>query len=373
MTTTAPEPTAPAAPAAPAASTTTTIAPSSASPTESLTATAQPAAAAVVVAAPSAQPSVATPTAAVATASPVAGSFTPVAPVAGATSNCENGYAGWQNNEACCSEFCGQCGGSGCGELGSATCCYDNIINAGLVCGVDVLEAPCIIINFTPAPLAEGETAAPLPAPTSPAPATAAPATAAPFTVSPDTAAPAPAAPAAETEAPSTPAPVATESPVSRGDVGVPTPSPGGLEAPQESVAPYVTPPVGGGVGTTPAPSTPECDDSIVGFRHGVACCSVSCGQCGGAGCENLEGGASECCSHDVLATNNLCSETGVAPCVLGPVSEVDGAADADTTTSSGGGTNRIAGGGRGRVLLVLPWAVSALLNAAGFRRLYNY
>ncbi|CAM9347956.1 unnamed protein product [Ectocarpus sp. 12 AP-2014] len=357
MTTTAPGPT---------AATTTTIAPSSTSPTESLMATAQPAAVAVVVTAPSAQPSVATPTAAVATASPVAGSFTPVAPVADASSNCENGYAGWQSNEACCSEFCGQCGGSGCGELGSATCCYDNIINAGLVCGVDVLEAPCIIINFTPAPLAEGETAAPLPAPTSAAPATAAPATAAPFTVSPDTAAPAPAAPAAETEAPSTSAPVATESPVSRGDIGVPTPSPGGSEAPS------VTPPVGVGVGTTPAPSAPECDDGIVGFRHGVACCSVSCGQCGGAGCENLEGGASECCSHDVLATNNLCSETGVAPCVLGPVSEVDGAADADTTTSSGGGANRIAGGGRRRVLLVLPWAVSALLNAAGFR-LYNY
>ncbi|CAM9541040.1 unnamed protein product, partial [Ectocarpus sp. 8 AP-2014] len=399
MTTTAPGPTAPTAPTAPAApaagtatpsmtttapgptapATTTTIAPSSTSPTVSLTTTAQPAPAAVVVAAPSAQPSVATPTAAVATASPVAGSFTPVAPVAGASSNCENGYAGWQSNEACCSEFCGQCGGSGCGELGSATCCFDNIINAGLVCGVDVLEAPCIIINFTPAPLAEGETAAPLPAPTSPAPATAAPATAAPFTVSPDTAAPAapapaaPAAPAAETEAPSTPAPVATESPVSRGGVGVPTPSPGGSEAPQESVAPSVAPPVGGGVGTTPAPSAPECDDRIEGFRHGVACCSVSCGQCGGAGCENLEGGASECCSHDVLATNILCSDTGVAPCVLGPVSEVDGAADADTTTSSGGGANRIAGGGRGgRVLLVLPWAVSALLNAAGFR-LYNY
>ncbi|CAB1099232.1 unnamed protein product [Ectocarpus sp. CCAP 1310/34] len=355
MTTTAPGQTAPV--------TTTTIAPSSTSPTESLTATAQPAAAPVVVAAPSAQPSVATPTAAVATASPVAGSFTPVAPVAGASSYCENGYPGWQSNEACCSEFCGQCGGSGCGELGSATCCYDNIISAGLVCGVDVLEAPCIIINYTPAPLAEGVTA----------PATAAPATAAPFTVSPGTAAPVPAAPAAETEAPSTPAPVATESPVSRGDVGVPTPSPGGSEAPQESVPPSVTPPVGGAVGTTPAPSAPECDDGIEGFRHGVACCSVSCGQCGGAGCENLEGGASECCSHDVLATNNLCSESGVAPCVLGPVSQVDGAADADTTTSSGEAANRIAGGGRGvRVLLVLPWAVSALINTAGFR-LYNY
>ncbi|CBJ28012.1 hypothetical protein Esi_0089_0053 [Ectocarpus siliculosus] len=387
MTTTAPGPTAtpsmtapaatatpsmtPTPTAAPAAPTTSTIAPSSTSPTESLTATAQPAA--VVVAAPSAQPSVATPAAAAATASPVAGSFTPVAPVAGATSNCENGYAGWQNNEACCSEFCGQCGGSGCGELGSATCCFDNIINAGKVCGVDVLEAPCIIINFTPAPLAEGETAAPLPAPTSPAPATAAPATAAPFTVSPDTAAPAPAAPVAETEAPSPPAPVATESPVSRGGVGTPTSSPGGSEAPQESVAPSVAPPVGGGVGTTPAPSTPECADGIEGFRHGVACCSVSCGQCGGTGCEYLEGGALECCSHDVLTTNSSCSETGEAPCVLGPVSEVDGAADADTTTSSGRAANRIAGGGRGgRVLLVLPWAVSAMLNAAGFR-LYNY
>lgn len=137
-------------------------------------------------------------------------------------------------------------GGSGCGDLGSADCCYDFIVNAGLVCGVDVLEAPCIVVEFTPAPLAEGETAAPLPAPTSTAPATAAPATAAP----------APVAPAAETEAPSTPAPGVTESPVSRdGVVGVPTPSPGGSAMPQETVAP--APSVGGGGVGTPAPSAP--------------------------------------------------------------------------------------------------------------------
>lgn len=31
--------------------------------------------------------------------------------VCAAESTCENGYPGWQTNEACCSEFCGQCGG----------------------------------------------------------------------------------------------------------------------------------------------------------------------------------------------------------------------------------------------------------------------
>ncbi|CAM9363763.1 unnamed protein product [Ectocarpus fasciculatus] len=365
-------PTAPTAPAAP-----TTVAPSSnspslgmsTSPTEGDSATAEPPAA--VVAAPSAQPSVGVPVAAAAptaspAAAPTAGSFTPVAPVAGALSNCENGYAGWQTNEACCSEFCRQCGGDGCGALGSADCCFDNIISAGLVCGVDTLEAPCIIVAFTPAPLAEGETAAPLPAPTSAPPATAAPATPAPLTAAPDTAAPAaPVAPVAGTEAPSTPTPVATESPASRGVVGVPTPSPGGTVAPSETVA-SDAPPVGGGVGT-PAPSATECGDGIEGFRTNVACCSASCGQCGGPGCENLEGGASECCPHDIIVAGNSCSDTGVAPCVIDTVEEVD-----DDTTSSGGPAHRIAGGGRGgRALLVVPWAVAALLSTAGFRR-YN-
>lgn len=62
---------------------------------------------------------------------------------------------------------------------------------------------------------------------------------------------------------------------------------------------------------------TPECDDGIEGYRHGVACCAVSCGQCGGAGCENLEGGASGCCSHNIVDSDEFCSDTGVAPCLL--------------------------------------------------------
>lgn len=107
-------------------------------------------------------------------------------------------------------------GGSGCGALGSADCCFDNIINGDRFCDVNAFEAPCIIASLTPSPLAAGQTSAPLPVAT-PAPSLA-------------PVAPTPAPVAAPMAAPV--AAPATEAPMSR-EIEVPTAAPV-TEAPVE-------------------------------------------------------------------------------------------------------------------------------------------
>ncbi|CAN0433891.1 unnamed protein product, partial [Laminaria digitata] len=70
-------------------------------------------------------------------------------------STCSNGLPGVQNGAACCKEFCGQCGGVGCGSIpgtgGSSNCCASTVLLAQAFCGNGV-EAPCVIQDYTPAP-----------------------------------------------------------------------------------------------------------------------------------------------------------------------------------------------------------------------------
>eukprot|EP00903_Cladosiphon_okamuranus_P009739 g9260.t1 len=246
-------------------------------------------------------------------------------PLPGSISTCENGYPGFQTQEACCSEFCGQCGGAGCGALGSADCCYDNIINGDRVCSVTAFEAPCIVIPFTPSPLPDGHTRAPLADPT-PAP-----------SLAPAVPTPAPVAPVA--------APV-TEDPLPR-EIEEPTAAPNGLEL-------------------TPAPTVEGCAAGLEGFQHGVVCCPLECGQCGGSGCHNLPGGATACCSDVILAGGVRCNGTDVvAPCIIGSVDDVDGAANDETSAACKiwiGGEGRPRKGGVALAVVGLAGAVAALL-----------
>ena len=48
-------------------------------------------------------------------------------------------------------------------------------------------------------------------------------------------------------------------------------------------------------------------------------CCPETCGRCGGAGCPDLEGGPSNCCTSDILENeeNFYCSDTNPPPCVV--------------------------------------------------------
>ncbi|CAN0398167.1 unnamed protein product, partial [Discosporangium mesarthrocarpum] len=80
-----------------------------------------------------------------------------------APSSCSNGIPGVQNNQYCCKEECGSCGGVGCGTIpgtgGSSSCCPSTIELSGKICG----DAPCIIEGYTPTPAPKiPETAAPV-------------------------------------------------------------------------------------------------------------------------------------------------------------------------------------------------------------------
>ena len=44
----------------------------------------------------------------------------------------------------------------------------------------------------------------------------------------------------------------------------------------------------------------------------------VACGQCGGAGCEDLLGGATACRSGNMVRTGEACSDTVSSPCIIG-------------------------------------------------------
>ena len=71
----------------------------------------------------------------------------------------------------------------------------------------------------------------------------------------------------------------------------------------------------------------PMCTKDVVGIvgknDNGSACCPTGCGQCGGRGCasagakEHLDN--TDCCVNGVLHNQELCSETGVAPCIIDP------------------------------------------------------
>lgn len=202
------------------------------------------------------------------------------------SSTCENGIVGHQSSNICCALACGRCGGSDCGIIpntgGAASCCVDTIRESGVTCGV----APCII---------------------SPTPA---------ITPSPTKGAPPVAPPSLVTQAPLVGISKPTIAPVSNeeGDREV-----SATPAPSADVA----------IGSSSAPvsdsSGSECSNGQPGHQHGVVCCPIECGQCGGSGCETIDGtvGASDCCSDVVLGAQMFCNSTVAPPCIIGTADEV--------------------------------------------------
>ncbi|CBJ32828.1 expressed unknown protein [Ectocarpus siliculosus] len=238
--------------------------------------------------------------------SPTAGASDPVAP-----STCSNGIPGVSDGDVCCLEACGQCGGEGCGAIagtnGASDCCPDTIKeeSGGVFCG----EAPCVMAGFTPSPLnpAFDGTAAPV----------------APSTCSNGIAGYQDGA-------------ICCLEICGRcgGDGCGTIPGTGGSDncCPSTILAAgvvcgeapciiegYTPAPAVVGGGTTAPYGTSTCSNGILGYQDGPACCAANCGQCGGGGCGSVPGtaGASACCSSDVELAGNLCSATGVSPCVI--------------------------------------------------------
>lgn len=69
----------------------------------------------------------------------------------------------------------------------------------------------------------------------------------------------------------------------------------------------------------------PTCRNGLVGIGSsdgtGDACCHVDCGVCGGPGCSDVgeEYGLNEhdCCTAEISADGELCSEKMEAPCIM--------------------------------------------------------
>lgn len=73
---------------------------------------------------------------------------------------------------------------------------------------------------------------------------------------------------------------------------------------------------------TTTVPSDPTCANGIKNSEN-TACCTKTCGACGGSTCANRYGGATNCCTTTITTANKSCS-SNVAPCKI-------------TSTSTGG------------------------------------
>ncbi|CAN0064999.1 unnamed protein product [Pylaiella littoralis] len=73
----------------------------------------------------------------------------------------------------------------------------------------------------------------------------------------------------------------------------------------------------GGSSGPSPTPATTDftCD----GVQSGDYCCTDGCGTCGGTNCSSRGSGLTkdDCCQSAILASGNLCSVTGAAPCFI--------------------------------------------------------
>ena len=52
------------------------------------------------------------------------------------------------------------------------------------------------------------------------------------------------------------------------------------------------------------------------GIRSGSSCCTRSCGTCGGSGCSQRPGGATNCCTSHITKKQNSCMVTS-APCQI--------------------------------------------------------
>ncbi|CAM9985894.1 unnamed protein product [Ectocarpus sp. 6 AP-2014] len=87
-----------------------------------------------------------------------------------------------------------------------------------------------------------------------------------------------------------------------------------GEETVEPTPAPEVTPEA------TEEPETPgtafRCTGDA-GILQGDACCETSCGVCGGTGCSDRGNGQDSCCTKNIAANGDRCSETGAAPCIV--------------------------------------------------------
>eukprot|EP00177_Eucheuma_denticulatum_P003010 GFKZ01005412.1.p1 GENE.GFKZ01005412.1~~GFKZ01005412.1.p1 ORF type:complete len:369 (+),score=16.12 GFKZ01005412.1:186-1292(+) len=59
-----------------------------------------------------------------------------------------------------------------------------------------------------------------------------------------------------------------------------------------------------------------ESDTRVCNSR---VCCPLSCGSCGGTGCDERDGGRRNCCESDIRLFGSICEELDDAPCVLSP------------------------------------------------------
>jgi hypothetical protein len=57
-------------------------------------------------------------------------------------------------------------------------------------------------------------------------------------------------------------------------------------------------------------------EGECAGISSGTACCPESCGQCGGTGCSQFPGGASQCCTGNILEAGLSCADYE-PPCVV--------------------------------------------------------
>ncbi|CAM9799943.1 unnamed protein product [Ascophyllum nodosum] len=59
------------------------------------------------------------------------------------------------------------------------------------------------------------------------------------------------------------------------------------------------------------------CSNGLPGVQFEDACCSLSCGTCGGLGCGQRDGGRDECCTGTIRDNGLLCSESESSPCIV--------------------------------------------------------
>lgn len=81
-------------------------------------------------------------------------------------------------------------------------------------------------------------------------------------------------------------------------------------------------------------PTESTCEGDIPGIQVKNACCPLSCGECGGAGCTRRDGGKDysgreACCGFGVLSMGRVCSDTVGAPCTIGEGGSYTGSAGA--------------------------------------------
>ena len=114
-------------------------------------------------------------------------------------------------------------------------------------------------------------------------------------------------------------------------------------------------------------------------MQNGAACCSESCGQCGGVGCGTIPGtgGSSNCCASTVLLEQNFCGNGVEAPCVIqnytpAPAGVPGVAAPFGERARAGGrGGHGVEGGGGctvyfTRQVVLRPWAFVSLQSLSG-------